>query len=192
MDYRNQIQEILLGSGIVEAAKEGLTLWVEDFRTVQAAYQSALQTFSAEENGEARRLSDAIDRQCASLLFFAGVQGLQMNLAHFQCPMMPNCTWPQVQGEDFLRLGLAEEMPGYAAAEQEIDGLTAALKERSPMDAVKEYRATLETAGMRLAHYWGYLLGNDILPRCIPGYRPDITLDLRYRRMLETHFGRAS
>ena len=73
-----------------------------------------------------------------------------------------------------------------------IDGLTAALKERSPMDAVKEYRATLETAGMRLAHYWGYLLGNDILPRCIPGYRPDITLDLRYRRMLETHFGRAS
>ena len=192
MDYRDQIQEILLGRSIVEAAKEGLALWVEGFQAVQEAYRSALRGFEEEEDKLAKRLAEAVDRQCASLLFFAGVQGLQMNLTHFQCPMTPNCTWPQVDGEDFLRLGLAEEMPGYAEAEREIDSLTEALKERSPVEAVKEYRTVLETAGMRLAHYWGYLLGNDILPLCTPGYRPDAALDVRYRHMLETHFGRAS
>jgi len=192
MNYQNQIKEALLGSNIVEAAKQELCLLAEDFRGVQEAYRSALQSLCGETDAHARHLSDAIDQQCASLFFFAGVQGLRMNLTHFLCPMSPNCTWPQVDDENFLRLGLAEGMPGYTAAELEISDLTAMLEKKDTMDAVTEYRATLETGGMRLAHYWGYLLGNDLLPHCIPGYRPDSTLDLRYRNMLEAHFRRAS
>lgn len=192
MDYRRQIREILLGSGIVEAAKEELTYLLEDFRALQEEYLLALRSFGDAENPEARRLAAAIDRQCAAMLFFAEVQGLQMNLAHFRCPASPDCTWPQVDDEDFLRRGLAESMPGYAAEEQEISTLTAALREPTPMEAVEEYRVALETAGMRLAHYWGYLLGNDLLPYCVPGYHPDLALDIRYRRMLEAHFRRAS
>lgn len=192
MNYQNKIKEALLGSGIVEAARQELCLLAEDFQGVQEAYRSALQSLCGETGNRARHLSDAIDQQCALLFFFAGVQGLQMNLTHFLCPMSPNCTWPQVDDENFLRLGLAEEMPGYTAAELEISGLTATLGKKDTMDAVAEYRATLETGGMRLAHYWGYLLGNDLLPHCVPGYRPDSTLDLRYRSMLEAHFRRAS
>ena len=43
---------------------------------------------------------------------------------------------------------------------------------------------------MKLAHYYGYLMGNELLLHCIPGYHSDRVLDIQYTRMLEQYFGR--
>ena len=43
---------------------------------------------------------------------------------------------------------------------------------------------------MKLAHYYGYLMGNELLYHCIPGYHSDMVLDIRYTQMLEKFFGR--
>ena len=58
MDYRDQIQEILLGRSIVEAAREELALWVEGFQAVQEAYRSALRGFEEEEDKLAKVLEN--------------------------------------------------------------------------------------------------------------------------------------
>ena len=41
-----------------------------------------------------------------------------------------------------------------------------------------------------MAHYYGYLMGNELLYHCVPGYHPNMVLDLRYTQMLEQYFGR--
>ena len=47
----------------------------------------------------------------------------------------------------------------------------------------------LETVGPKLAHYYGYVLGNQLFPHVIPGYVADPQLTLRYRHTLEAYFG---
>ena len=44
---------------------------------------------------------------------------------------------------------------------------------------------------MKLAHYYGYLAGNELLYFLIPGYHADTVLDIRYSHMLEQYFGRS-
>lgn len=75
MNYQNKIKEALLGSGIVEAAKQELCLLAEDFQGVQEAYRLALQSLCGETDTQARHLSDAIDQQCASLFSLRACRG---------------------------------------------------------------------------------------------------------------------
>ena len=42
---------------------------------------------------------------------------------------------------------------------------------------------------MKLAHYYGYLMGNELLQNCVPGYHSDLVLDIQYTNMLEEYFG---
>ncbi len=42
---------------------------------------------------------------------------------------------------------------------------------------------------MKLAHYYGYLMGNELLAHCLPGYHSDMVLDINYTRMIEQYFG---
>ena len=56
-------------------------------------------------------------------------------------------------------------------------------------EPIISYKSVLEVSGMKLAHYFGYLLGNQLFYRSIPGYHSDAMLDLRYRCLLEDYFG---
>jgi hypothetical protein len=40
-----------------------------------------------------------------------------------------------------------------------------------------------------LAHYYGFILGNEILPNLVPGYYPDHVLTVQYRAILEHYLG---
>ena len=55
--------------------------------------------------------------------------------------------------------------------------------------AIQEYCVSLELDGMKLAHYYGYLAGNELLRHWLPGYRSDVCLDLAYSHMLEKWYG---
>ena len=56
-------------------------------------------------------------------------------------------------------------------------------------DAVLSYETALEVCGSKLAHFYGYLAGNQLLCHCIPCYQADPGLTLRYEYMLEKYFG---
>lgn len=197
MISKMQVMESLIGKPVVDALVQTLYNQSDDFSAIHQSYLAAIEHLHNELGTEAkhniRKYTTAIDQMCASNLYHAGVQGLKMNYDHFINPMMPNCTWPQVDYDDYLRPHIADSLPLYEAAykykKQFEQQLPQNLKD-SLVDAVISYETALECSGMKLAHYYGYLLGNELLLHCIPGYHRDMVLDITYTRMLEQYFGR--
>lgn len=195
MISKMQMLDTLLGKQVVDALIETLYVQTDDFPGIHQAYLEAIEKLYADlgpaANHSIQKYVTAIEQQCASNLFFAGVQGLKMNLEHFRNSMVPNCTWAQVDYDDYLRVDLAYSLPLYEAAQKYIEkfekNLPAELQETN--DAIIRYRTALEVSGMKLAHFYGYLIGDDLLRNCVPGYQPDYVLGMRYRHMLEQYFG---
>lgn len=190
---KKQLLDTLLGKQIVDALIDTLYVQTDDFPGIHQAYLEAIEKLEAVlgKKNSIQEYITAIEQQCASSLFFAGVQGLKMNLEHFRNTMTPNCTWEQVDDHDYLRADIAYALPAYQSAETYIEqfeeNLPADLQELC--DAIACYKAALEVSGMKLAHFCGYLMGNDLLKCCVPGYRSDRVLDFRYKHMLEQYFG---
>ena len=157
----------------------------EDFSEVREQYERAMQVLK-EELGEA----DAIRQQTESNLLFCGLLGIKANLDNFIDPVATR--FLDVDTEVYLREAAARSLPAYKFAQETRKRFYASLtaRQRQIYDAVSVYSCYLETAGPKLAHYFGYLLGDELLPRVIPGYYSDPVLTTRYKMMLEGCFGR--
>ena len=195
MIHKWQVVDNLLGSRIVDALVATLYNQVSDFPETHQNYLSAIEKLK-EELGEdnqhyVRKLVAAIDMKCSGQLYFFGLQGLRMNYDHFLNPMTPNCTWPQVDFDDYLRLDLAYEMPLCQHGERFIHKFKTHLEDEHDdlWDAVLSYETALEVYGSKLAHFYGFLAGNQLLWHCIPCYQADPALTLRYEYLLEQDFG---
>ena len=185
----------LIGKSVVDALIQTLYNQMEDFPSIYRAYLDAIEKLHAELGPEAKneikKYITAIEQMCASNLYYAGTQGLKMNYDHFVNPMTPDCTWSQVDYDDYLRPYIAESLPLYQTAYRFKEKFEKQLPEHieSVIEAVTSYETELECGGIKLAHYYGYLMGNELLLHCVPGYHPDMVLDLKYTQMLEQYFG---
>lgn len=196
MISKMQVMESMIGKPVVDALIQTLYNQSDDFEATHRAYLAAIERLHTDLGSEAKssiqKYATAVDQMCASNLYHAGVRGLMMNYEHFVNPMMPNCTWSQVDFDDYLRPHIADSLPLYETAykykEQFEKNLSGELKD-VVTDAVISYESALECCGMKLAHYYGYLMGNELLLHCIPGYHSDRVLDIQYSRMLEEYFG---
>lgn len=195
MIHKWQVVDNLLGTGIVDALVATLYNQVSDFPEIHQNYLSAIQKLEealGEDNQHrVHKLVAAIDMKCSAQLYFFGVQGLKMNCDHFLSPMAPNCTWPQIDFDDFIRMEIAYEMPLYKRAEKFMHKFRTQLGEEHDYlwDAVLSYETALEVCGSKLAHFYGYLAGDQLLWHCIPCYHSDPALTLRYKYLLEQYFG---
>lgn len=189
--YLDALKEFVLGPTMIESVCNGLRKWTNDFSQIEEAYQEArekIRDCAGERTSE--QLADSISKQAGILLFFSAVQGLRMNRDHFNNPALPDCTWSTVDYNAFLRPELAQRLPGYSAEERIQNELLAAISvDESVAEAVIDYQSALETAGAKLAHYYGYRFGNEIFPYCLPGYYEDAALSVAYKRMLESYLG---
>ena len=192
MKSMTEIIETLFGQGIAEMLVEKLLRDSAWFQEDHKKYTEALETLRAQYGVEAEEINQAVMRQCASDLIFSGWLGLKMNLDHYLNPMLPNCTWQQVDYQDIIREDIAHNLPEYKAAENELERLFEKMPDGQQQlsNAIAEYQSHLVTVGPKLAHYWGYVLGNELLCRCIPGYCPDSMLTLKYTEMLRKYFGK--
>lgn len=120
MISKMQVMESLVGKPVVDALVQTLYNQCDDFPEKHQAYLNAIETLRIELGPDAQHRVElyvtAIEQMCASNLYFAGTQGLKMNLDHFINPMSPNCTWPQVDFDDYLRPHIAESLPLYKTA----------------------------------------------------------------------------
>lgn len=62
------------------------------------------------------------------------------------------------------------------------DRLTPEIQET--LENVDDYYSYLRSPGLSIAHYWGFLWANSVLPRFIPGYTPDMKLTHNFERMI--------
>jgi hypothetical protein len=100
-------------------------------------------------------------------------------------------TFLEVDSEVYLREDMAHMLPDYICAQETRTQFYAQLsiEQQKIYQGINAHVCYLETAGPKLAHYFGYILGNDLLQRIVPGYRPDYVLTRKYTAMLENYFG---
>lgn len=196
MISKMQFMNGLVGKPVVDAMVKTLYNQSKEFPKLYQAYLDAIEKMHAvlgpEAKNEIQKYITAIEQMCASNFYYCGTQGLKMNYDHFLNPMTPNCTWKEVDYDDYLRPHMAESLPLYEAAYRFKVQFEKRLPEelKDAEDAVGSYMAEMECAGNKLAHFFGYLMGNEMFAHCIPGYHPDMVLDIKYTHMIEDYFGK--
>lgn len=184
------ILENLTEHHVVETFVQWMAKENEDFAVDYHRYTEAMDVLQKELGDHVKDEMDAIEQQCASDLLFSGFLGLKANLDNFIDPVARN--FLDVDFEAYLREDTAHRLPEYERAQKIRDRfyslLTPAQKET--YEAVITYSSHLETVGPKLAHYFGYILGNQLLPRVVPGYHSDMVLTIKYNSMLEDYLGK--
>lgn len=165
-----------------------------EFAADQAHFDETISLLKTEleqdTSPSATDLADAIYQQIGSTLLFSYCLGLKANLDHFIDPV--SRTFLDVDPEVYLRENIARQLPDYLRAQRVQEQFYKALSriQREKYDeGITTYICHLETVGPKLAHYYGYLLGNQLFPHVITGYVSDTQLLIQYRYMLETYLG---
>ena len=194
MLFESHIFEKISYKEIVIKLVDFMTATSEEFVTDRTRFNETISLLETElgqdASPSAADLVDAIDRQIGSTLLFSCFLGMKANLDHFINPI--GHTFLDVDPEIYLRENIAQQLPDYQRAqdvqEQLYKSLSCSQKEKYD-DAITTYISHLETVGPKLAHYCGYLLGNQLFPRIIPGYISDTQLLVQYRHMLKVYCG---
>lgn len=163
----------------------------EDFAVARKQYECIMDILQTELGEKTvTDANNAIQRQTVSNLLFSGSLGLRANLDNFINPLTRN--FLDVDAEIYLREETAHRLPEYECAQRVLDRFFSilSLDQKQLYDDVIEYVSYLETIAPKLAHYYGYLLGNELLPYIIPGYHADMALTLQYGTILKTYFGK--
>lgn len=184
------IWEQLTSHSIAQAFIQWLKEESEEFSADHERYINAMKTLSGELGDAVTDEINAIEQQCASDLLFSGFLGLKANLDHFMDPVARN--FLDVDFEVYLREEVAHRLPEYVQAQQIRERFYSQLTsaQREIYEDVSTYTCHLETVGPKLAHYFGYLLGNELLPRIIPGYCVDSVLTIQYGAVLGKYMGK--
>ena len=169
------ILEQLTGQALTNSLIEFLEQHCEDFSEIREKYQEAIA-----QTEKGKELADAISAQAASDLLFSAALGLKANLDHFRDPIAR--TFLEVDPEIYLRESVAHSLPQYIEAQKIRDAA-------EYDDDITAYTTYLETVGPKLAHYFGHLLGDELLPRIVPGYQPDPILTIRYHNWVCGYMG---
>lgn len=165
----------LTGQALTNSLVEFLEQHCEDFPQIREKYQTAIK-----QTERGKELADAIDTQTVSDLMFSAALGLKANLDHFLDLVAR--TFLEVDPEIYLRESVAHSLPQYIDAQKMWSVVEV-------NDDIIAYTTYLETVGPKLAHYFGYLLGDELLPRIAPGYQTDLILTIRYRDWVRTYLG---
>ncbi len=180
--------------------KEIVALLVDAMSENSADFSADLERFNQSisilenelNNAAAPSVEDvvaAIDRQIGFLLLFSCCLGLKANLDHFNYPI--GRTFLDVDTETYLREDIAMRLPDYQNAQVVREQFYATLttEQQGKYEDIITYICHLETIGPKLAHYYGYMLGNQLFPHIIPGYSEDLHLTFQYQNMLEEYLG---
>ena len=162
--------------------------FAEDYQLFQEAISYLKADLGEEANPSVDDLADAIHRQTVSNWLFSIYLGFQANLDHFINPVAR--TFVDVDPETYLRENVARALSEYTSAQAVIDSFWHQLspEQEEVFEGVVAYIAHLETVVPKMAHYNGFLLGNELLPLLMPGYQPDEQLTVRYCMMLKEYF----
>lgn len=129
----------------------------------------------------------AEDERIAACLRFLFWHGLHLNEACFRDPVQRK--FLDLDFEDIYQETVLNSLPEAHRAYEFARSLHQQLAEDqlSLLEQVTEYYCHLETVGYKLAHYWGFRYGDELLAGVVPGYVPDTALTAAYQRMVREY-----
>ena len=162
------------GSQLLQQLQRTLAQYAADYA------QESLQYEQAKDSLPGSTYSDALEAQFAAKLW---------NLECFQQPV--NKLRINTDYEDLHQEQQLSHLPEVIRLEKV---LHAAYEDFSPAQReaaaqIGDYYAYLETVGFKIAHYWGFALGNTFYSQVIPGYVPDSSFTTQYAHMIERDLG---
>ena len=177
-------------STLVQHMKDTLRRADPQYAPVEAAYTQAAQTLR-DRAGSAVHPSveeylAAVDQKIVAELIYVGWLGFQLNMDCFHNPI--NTLFLQ---QDFEELHREPRMPSLAAVQRPmriIEEFQQALPDhlQELTEGITSYYTYLQTAGYKLAHYFGFRLADDFLPYVIPGYTSSSVTTFKYRMKLRS------
>lgn len=185
------ILNLLTGDKLLDSLIAAMEENFEDFPEIRQKYIQTMDNLQSILGEDAvQKEKDAICQQIASSIIFSGVLGLQANYHYFSDPVGGD--FLNADPEAYLRENIAKHLPEYVAAQQSRSEFYSQLDaaQKALYQPVTEYISYLETVGPKLAHYYGYVMGNDLLQRVVPGYQPNMAFTLQYCMRLEMYFGK--
>lgn len=188
--------ESLTGKPLIQSLENYLEERFESFPGIHDSYIKAIAQLREELGTDISPSVDdmvaAIDSQTTSNLLFSGSLGIKANFDNFIDPLTRN--FLDVDFEIYLREETAHRLPKYVQAQGVLDQFYTSLSadQKVLYEDVIAYTCYLETIAPKLAHYYGYLLGNELFPHIIPGYHSDMALSLRYCMMMRDYLERTN
>lgn len=155
-----------------------------NYKTVHKPYLVAVDTLTEIAPEQTRSYLREANTAYTQELLFLFFKGIQMNAACFNNPV--NAKILEMDFEVIHHEYQMNALPGIAQARTLAMAAAHQLPEEMLLP-VLDYFAYRETVGWKLAHFFGYLLGNRLLYRLIPGYTQDEATTLYYKRMLSDY-----
>ena len=166
------------GSQLLQQLKSTLAQYAPDYAQESQQYEQAKDSLPDST------YPDALETQFAAKLLYITYQGLCWNLDCFQQPV--NKLRINTDYEDLHQEQQLSHLPEVIRLEKV---LRAAYENFSPAQQeaaaqIGDYYAYLETVGFKIVHYWGFALGNRVLPMLVLGFFPDICFAAQYAHMV--------
>lgn len=164
----------------------------DDFKTVKQEYEECLAMITAELGGKvpyASELSFLIDRRINAELTYSFYLGLRANMEYFRNPIANN--FLNADFEVVLRETRSHYLPECEAAQRKLNKFYDALPEEYKLTdkttPISEYESFIATYGLKIAHYCGFLFGNELYSCVEPGYVPDMVYTHLYQHTVEKY-----
>ena len=190
----NTIFEKINYQEIVATLVDTMATNSEEFIADQTRFDETVSFLEAElgqhTSPSVADLVDTVDQQIGSTLLFSCFLGIKANLDHFIDPV--SRTFLDVDPEIYLRENIARQLPDYQRAQrvrEQFYATLSSIQKEKYEEGITTYVCHLETVGPKLAHYYGYVLGNLLFPHVIPGYVSDTQLTFQYCYWLSAYLG---
>lgn len=193
MKLANKLLEQISYEKIVASLVDVMAANFEEFVVEHANFKETIalleKQLGEESSPSVSEELNAINQQIGACLAFSCFLGLKANWDHYIDPV--GRTFIDVDPEIYLRENVVRQLPDYQNAQRVQKQFHCSLspEQQELYENISAYISHLETVGPKLAHYYGYVLGNQLLPHVMPGFVADSQLTLQYRCILENYLG---
>ena len=190
------VNQLINPKSVMSKVKEILREVDPDYEKEEQAFISACATFEASLGDSvsftAQDYLDALENSFASDIVFVVGRGFKLNLDIYHNPV--NALAFKLDYEDLHQERMMHLLPGAKHASKTtyalLEELRASHRDKLDLlDGIHDYYNYLKTVGYKVAHYYGYLLADQLLPHLIPGYYADNAYVSTYSLILHNDIG---
>ena len=190
------VDQLIDPKSVMSKVKEILREVDSDYEKEEQAFLAACATFEAglgdSVSFTAQDYLDALEESFASDIVFVVGRGFKLNLDIYRNPV--NALAFKLDYEDLHQERMMPLVPAAKKANKASYDYLEELRalHRDKLDLlhdVDSFYTYLQTVGYKVAHYYGYLLADQLLPHLIPGYYADSVYVSTYGLILNKDIG---
>ena len=190
------VNQLINPKSVMSKVKEILRQVDPDYEKEEQAFIAACATFEAGLGNSvsftAQDYLDALEESFASDIVFVVGRGFKLNLDIYRNPV--NALAFKLDYEDLHQERMMSLVPAAKKANKAsygyLEELRASHRDKLDLlDGVNSFYSYLQTVGYKVAHYYGFVLADQLLPHLIPGYYADSVYVSTYAAILNQDIG---